>query len=282
MKTRRARVKQDRGLLGLMRILAHHPGGNLKGCAKMVFTPLLTEERTFINTKAEKVLNYVQGYLERMARFERIASRYTGEDGKNYCYEYLFEKVLPPIDNSVELRAVYKLRAEGEDPFYPLGEEPKVIWKFRVWQLQNNTVLLNMYYRDIGLNAKFTLKRIEEAFTIEHEQELNKEKGSAQEESVESDHQEVKQNKDLDFYFPWELMDGASENQIELVKLWCTTDQTQDELEKVFFIGSRAIANELNRLRNKYPEAKIPNGARERNKYRENWIIYQEMINNMN
>lgn len=248
----------------------------------MVYKPLLTEERKFIGTKAENVLNYAREYIERMAREERIASRYTGEDGKTYYYEYLFEKVLPPNNNEVELRAIYKLRAEGEEPFYPLGNDPKVIWKFKVWQIQNNTVLLNMYYRNIGLNAKFTLKKIEEEFTIKHEQELNKEKGSTQEEKVESDHQEAEQNKDLDFYFPWKLMDGAKDDQIELVRLWCTTDKTQDELEGILFIGAGTIANELNRLRKIYPKAKIPNGIRDRNKYRVKWIIYQEKINKSN
>ncbi len=78
---------------------------------------------------------------------------------------------------------------------------------------------------------------------------------------------------------PWENMQGATEQEIELIRLFCTTDLTEEEIAKELFITEGALANYISNLRrHKFPNARIPSGARERAKYLREWMIYSPQI----
>jgi len=134
----------------------------------MVLTALLTEERTFKNAKAENVLNFVRVRLENIARFENLINEYEGLDGKQYIYEYKFEKLSAPKNNRVELKAIYTIQQKGGSrKKNPIGKKPVLVWSFIGYQLQNDTVLLRMLYRrNIGFSPLTDLKIIEENFTV--------------------------------------------------------------------------------------------------------------------
>lgn len=75
---------------------------------------------------------------------------------------------------------------------------------------------------------------------------------------------------------PWELMLGEGKDMIKIVRLWCTTDMPGAEIAKVVSIGETTLSNYLSDLRNKYPNAGIPKGLKERNKYLREWEKYNQ------
>lgn len=70
---------------------------------------------------------------------------------------------------------------------------------------------------------------------------------------------------------PWELMPGEGKDMIKIVQLWCTTDMPGAEIAKEISIGETTLSNYLSDLRNKYPNAGIPKGTKERSKYLREW-----------
>ncbi len=69
---------------------------------------------------------------------------------------------------------------------------------------------------------------------------------------------------------PWEHMEGATDDEINLVRIWCTQKEKGKDLSNKTTYESPS--NVLNRLRKKYPDANIPNGAIERKKFNEQYL----------
>ncbi len=69
---------------------------------------------------------------------------------------------------------------------------------------------------------------------------------------------------------PWDNMPDANEDEINLVKIWCTESVEGEDLARKTRYASPG--NALNRLRTKYPDAGIPLGKIERKKFRDKYL----------
>ena len=84
---------------------------------------------------------------------------------------------------------------------------------------------------------------------------------------------DVTEAKSTRLKLPWEHMEGATADEIELVKIWCTQKYKGKELEeKTIYVSP---SNILNRLRKEYPDAKIPKGPLERKRFLEQYLQQQ-------
>lgn len=76
--------------------------------------------------------------------------------------------------------------------------------------------------------------------------------------------------KTVPLKLPWEHMEGATDEEINLVRIWCTQKEKGKDLSNKTTYESPS--NVLNRLRKKYPDANIPNGTLERKKFNEQYL----------
>lgn len=129
----------DSGGLG-SEILAHIPGGDLRGC-----DPMLRKQKRLYNVRAENVLRFIYDLIKPWGNLGKVTRPE---------YIYLPYPIEPPKDNRIEVRISLVRKNDNsqikvDELREPMNNLSAVV--FEVWQLQEDTVLLQMRYLEIGL-----------------------------------------------------------------------------------------------------------------------------------
>jgi hypothetical protein len=234
----------------------------LKGCATMTFyagyhqglTESLppeeaqskTIESVLLDADASEVLRLFHDKVRPYSNYQYFKKH--KKDGEEKEFSHTFLKIETQNNRRLEvLEVIYPEKYEGK-PKSPIHRKALII---QVWQIGKRVKIVAEFYPFFDKLIVDELSNFEQLPKKESQTHTTQEHKS----------------------WVWELMEGATDKDKELVKDWCTSDLSGPEIAEKHFLAEGTIYNYLGQLRETYPDLDIPKGASKRREYREKWLL---------